>query len=148
MIERHIEGILRNVSQSLNRLSLYGAELQVVSMRPEGAARWRWEVTPKWRRSRSGGMVPYQEVANGAQVKVFAIQLVLAALLADTDTVGRVLILDELGNSLGEVNRKESWGTFMRWPNASRSPSSEPVKTRCFRMPPTTSASSFGSRTP
>lgn len=112
MIERHIEGILRNVSQSLNRLSLYGAELQVVSMRPEGAAGWRWEVTPKWRRSRSGGMVPYQEVANGAQVKVFAIQLVLAALLADTDTVGRVLILDELGNSLGEVNRKEVLGNL------------------------------------
>ncbi len=112
MIERHIEGVLETVSQALNRLSPYGAELEVASMRPEGAAGWRWEVTPKWRRSRSGGIVPYQEVANGAQVKVFAIQLVLAALLADSDTLGRVLILDELGNSLGEVNRKEVLGNL------------------------------------
>lgn len=107
MIEHHVEGVLRSVSDSLNRLSLYGADLEVARVRPEGAAGWQWKVTPKWRRSRNGAMVPYQEVANGAQVKVFAIQLVLAALLADSDTFGRVLILDELGNSLGDVNRKE-----------------------------------------
>ena len=34
-------------------------------------------------------------------------QLVLAALLAAEGGEGRVLILDELGNSLGEVNRKD-----------------------------------------
>lgn len=41
------------------------------------------------------------------RLKVIAVQLVLAALLADQDTHGRVLILDELGNSLGDVNRKD-----------------------------------------
>jgi hypothetical protein len=43
----------------------------------------------------------------GAQVKVFAIQLVLAALLAADGGSGRVLVLDELGNSLGDENRKD-----------------------------------------
>ena len=47
------------------------------------------------------------EAANSAQVKVFAVQLVLSALIADDHTAGRVLILDELGNSLGDVNRRE-----------------------------------------
>ncbi|WP_151898047.1 hypothetical protein [Streptomyces sp. C8S0] len=56
---------------------------------------------PRWKRSRSGGYVSYRENANSAQVKVHAILLVLAALLADSQTQGRVLILDELGNSLG-----------------------------------------------
>jgi hypothetical protein len=51
--------------------------------------------------------VSYREVANGAQVKVFAIQLVLAALLADSSVPGRLLVLDELGNSLGDANRKD-----------------------------------------
>lgn len=52
-------------------------------------------------------MISYREVANGAQVKVFAIQLVLAALLAADGGTGRVLVLDELGNSLGDENRKD-----------------------------------------
>ena len=107
MIEHTIEATLLQVSKALNRMSTYGAVLDVVSVRPEGAAPWRWEVTPKWKRSPSGGMVSYKEAANSAQVKVFAIQLVLAALIADDQTAGRVLILDELGNSLGDVNRRE-----------------------------------------
>jgi hypothetical protein len=37
---------------------------------------------------------------------VFAIQLVLAALLAADGARGRVLVLDELGNSLGDTNRR------------------------------------------
>jgi ABC-type hemin transport system ATPase subunit len=52
-------------------------------------------------------MVAYREIANGAQVKVHAIQLVLAALLANGDAAGRVLVLDELGNSLGDVNKRD-----------------------------------------
>ena len=40
-------------------------------------------------------------------MKMFAIRLVLAALIADSETTGRVLILDELGNSLGDVNRRD-----------------------------------------
>jgi len=107
MIEHSIEATLLQVSKALNRMSTHGAVLDVVSVRPEGATPWRWEVTPKWKRSPSSGMVSYKEAANSAQVKVFAIQLVLSALIADDQTAGRVLILDELGNSLGDVNRRE-----------------------------------------
>jgi ABC-type uncharacterized transport system ATPase subunit len=52
-------------------------------------------------------MISYREVANGAQVKVYAVQVTLAALLAADSVTGRVLVIDELGNSLGEVNRKD-----------------------------------------
>ncbi|MFF3057383.1 hypothetical protein [Streptomyces sp. NPDC057909] len=48
-------------------------------MRPEGAKSWRWEVTPRWKRSPNSAYVSYRENANSAQVKVYAVQLVLAA---------------------------------------------------------------------
>jgi len=111
MIETHVEGILRRVSDEFDKLDQqrggYGAEVHFASIRPNGPGLWRWEVTPRWRRSPSGDMVSYREIANSAQVKVIAVQLVLAALLADQNTHGRVLILDELGNSLGDINRKD-----------------------------------------
>jgi len=61
-------------------------------------------------------MVNYREVANGAQVKVFAVQVTLAALLAaDVSTrAGQVLVIDELGNSLGDVNRKDVLNALQR----------------------------------
>ena len=111
MIERHVEGILKRINDAFDSLDHgrggFGAQVRFTSVRPNGPGPWRWEVTPRWRRSPGGDLVPYREVANGAQVKVFAVQLVLAAVLADADTLGRVLILDELGNSLGEINRKD-----------------------------------------
>lgn len=112
MIERSIEGHFSRMSDALNGLDLnrggYGAELHVVSRRPEAATSvWRWQVSPRWRRTRDGKMISYREVANGAQVKVYAVQVTLAALLAADSTLGRVLVIDELGNSLGEVNRKD-----------------------------------------
>jgi hypothetical protein len=107
MIESTIEGTLRVVSKALDKMTKFGSYLDVNSVRPVGAAPWRWEVTPRWRRSPSGGLVSYKEAANSAQVKMFAIRLVLAALIADSETTGRVLILDELGNSLGDVNRRD-----------------------------------------
>jgi hypothetical protein len=111
MISSRLDAILQRVSTEFYRLDQArggcGAELHVSRQRPDGAGEWEWHVTPRWRRSHTGGFVSYREVANGAQVKVYAIQLVLAALLSDTDTRGRVLVLDELGNSLGEVNRKD-----------------------------------------
>jgi hypothetical protein len=111
MIESQVEGILKRINDAFNALDLrrggFGAEVHFTSRRSSGPGPWRWEVTPRWSRSPSGDLVSYREVANGAQVKVFAVQLVLAAVLADTDTQGRVLVLDELGNSLGEVNRKD-----------------------------------------
>lgn len=112
MIEQVIEVRLGAIDTALNRLDIsrggYGAQLQVVSVRPDSpVSEWRWQVTPQWKRGPASAMVSYREAANGAQVKVFAVQLVLAALLAAEGGEGRVLILDELGNSLGEVNRKD-----------------------------------------
>lgn len=111
MIEHHVEGLFAQISDAFNVLDRQrgsdGARLEYNSVRPEGARPWRWQVTPRWKRSPRGAFVHYRENANGAQVKVHAIQLVLAAVLADAETRGRVLILDELGNSLGEVNRKD-----------------------------------------
>ena len=107
MVEKTIESTLGLVSRALGPMTKHGAELEIRNVRPEGAEPWRCEVTPRWRRSPSGSMVSYREIANGAQVKVFAIQLVLAAVVADSRTKGRVLVLDELGNSLGDVNRRD-----------------------------------------
>jgi len=111
-ISSRIEASLDKIGKALDLLNRarggFGAELRVAQTRPPSATSpWTWEVSPRWRRSPSGGMVSYREVANGAQVKVFAIQLVLAALLAADGARGRVLVLDELGNSLGDVNRKD-----------------------------------------
>ncbi|MGW6949184.1 hypothetical protein [Streptomyces xanthophaeus] len=111
MIENHLEGLFSQIGAAFNDLDLssgsFGAKLEHRSVRPQGAGDWHWQVTPRWKRSRTGGYVSYRENANSAQVKVHAILLVLAALLADNHSRGRVLILDELGNSLGETNRKE-----------------------------------------
>ncbi|HUY45022.1 MAG TPA: hypothetical protein VMV92_04770 [Streptosporangiaceae bacterium] len=107
MVEKTIESTLGLVSKALGPMTKHGAELEIRNVRPEGAEPWRCEVIPRWRRSPSGSLVSYREIANGAQVKVFAIQLVLAAVVADSRTKGRVLILDELGNSLGDVNRRD-----------------------------------------
>jgi hypothetical protein len=51
------------------------------------------------------GLVPPVRQLGPGQVA--AIQLVLAALLATDGAAGRVLVLDELGDSLGDVNRKQ-----------------------------------------
>jgi hypothetical protein len=117
MIERSVEGHFSRMSTALNALDInrggYGAELAVVSRRPETAtSAWRWQVSPRWRRTRDGKMINYREVANGAQVKVYAVQVTLAALLAADSAAGRVLVIDELGNSLGEVNRKDVLGAL------------------------------------
>ncbi|GIF11641.1 hypothetical protein [Actinoplanes teichomyceticus] len=116
MIESQIEGNLGRISEAFDTLDRqrggFGAEVHFTSIRPNGAGTWRWEVVPRWRRSPSGDLVSYREVANGAQVKVLAVQLVLAAVLSDADSHGRVLVLDELGNSLGEVNRKDVLGAL------------------------------------
>jgi hypothetical protein len=117
MIERSVEGHFTRMSSALNSLDLsrggYGAELHVVSRRPESAtSTWRWQVSPRWRRTRDGSMIDYLEVANGAQVKVYAVQVTLAALLSADSAAGRVLVIDELGNSLGEVNREDVLAEF------------------------------------
>ncbi len=112
MVASSIDAALSSISGRLDALNWrrggFGAELRVAYERPDSpAVPWRWKVTPRWRRGPDGPMISYKEVANGAQVKVFAIQLVLAALLAADGGTGRVLVLDELGNSLGDENRKD-----------------------------------------
>lgn len=111
MTARSLLTALGRISERLDELSRerggHGAELRIEHEPPDSpGVPWRWKVTPRWRRSATGGMVSYREVANGAQVKVFAIQLVLAALLAAEGAGGRMLVLDELGNSLGDTNRR------------------------------------------
>lgn len=111
-ISQRLDHSLRKISEAWDRLSVasggFGAKLKISSVEPATpTSPWKWEVTPMWRRSSTGGYVSYTENANGAQVKLYAIQLVLAALLAADGAKGRVLILDELGNSLGDVNRKD-----------------------------------------
>jgi hypothetical protein len=117
MIERLVEQSLSQVGEAFNRLDHarggHGATLKVASVRPDSpTSHWQWPAIPCWRRSPTGGMVSYREIANGAQVKVHAIQLVLAALLATGDAHGRVLVLDELGNSLGDVNKRDVLGAL------------------------------------
>ena len=76
--------------------------------RPDGPRdRWRWLVTPRWRRAHDGRLLPYDNQANTAQKKLATVQLVLAALLAAPNPRGRVLVLDELGDSLGISHRRE-----------------------------------------
>jgi chromosome segregation protein len=112
-LEHRLELALRRISDEFDRLNIdadgHGAELDVRPLRPQTATDlWRWEVTPRWRRSRGGRMLPYTNRTNTAQEKLATVHLVLAALLAAPNPAGRVLILDELGDSLGENHRREA----------------------------------------
>lgn len=110
-LEQRIEGNLSAISaalDSLNRAEGYGACLNWEVVRPETLEdTWIWKVTPMWRRSPGGRMLPYNNATNSAQEKLFSVHLVLAALLASPSPRGRVLILDELGDSLGEEHRRD-----------------------------------------
>ena len=110
-VETIIESSLESISAELDRLRRaeggHGADLQVEAIRPDGATGlWQWRVTPRWRRVPGGPMLRYDTRANTAQEKLFTMQLVLAALLSAPNPRGRVLILDELGDSLGDEHRK------------------------------------------
>lgn len=111
-LEQRIEGNLMAISEALNELNMaangYGATLHCEVFRPTGPDdTWTWKVTPAWRRSPGGRMLPYDSATNTAQEKLFSIHLVLAALLASPNPRGRVLILDELGDSLGDEHRRD-----------------------------------------
>lgn len=83
-------------------------ELRIEAVLPamdDVAAELRWDVTPRWARRSGAAPVDYRRPANFAQMKVRAIQLVLAALRADGPG-GRILVLDELGAGLGADNRE------------------------------------------
>lgn len=109
-LEQRVEDNLTAISEALNELNRsaggYGATLQCEVFRPVGPDdAWTWRVIPAWQRSPGGRMLPYDNVTNTAQEKLFSIHLVLAALLASPNPRGRVLILDELGDSLGDEHR-------------------------------------------
>lgn len=111
-VEQRIRQALETISAEYDRLNResgwYGADLHIEARRPEGPTdRWHWSVTPRWKRSANGRPLPYDNQANTAQEKLATVQLVLAALLAAPNPRGRVLVLDELGDSLGVSHRRE-----------------------------------------
>ncbi|MFF0374006.1 hypothetical protein [Actinoplanes missouriensis] len=111
-LEQRIEENVVAISNALDRLNRsadgYGATLHCEVFRPTGPEDvWTWKVTPAWRRSPGGRMLAYDSATNTAQEKLFSIHLVLAALLASPNPKGRVLILDELGDSLGDEHRRD-----------------------------------------
>jgi hypothetical protein len=111
-VEQRIRQALEAISDEYDRLNRdsgwFGADLHIEPRRPDGPTdRWRWSVTPRWKRSANGRLLPYDNQANTAQEKLATVQLVLAALLAAPNPRGRVLVLDELGDSLGVSHRRE-----------------------------------------
>lgn len=103
---------LARIGNALDRLNRTaggdGAELVPEIIPPAAPDQdWTCRVTPRWCRNPGGPMLPYDNVTNTAQEKLFSIHLVLAALLAAPDARGRVLILDELADSLGSEHRRE-----------------------------------------
>jgi hypothetical protein len=126
-LEHQVRGLFTRVSQRFNEIRYrdgsHGGMLEFQITPPsldlprdtgpsERAAQvgWHLSVTPRWaRRPPDGGVaehVAYYEQANTAQYKLATVQLVLAALLANEDPIGRLLILDELGDGLGETHRE------------------------------------------
>ncbi|MER5698789.1 hypothetical protein ABT255_17695 [Streptomyces mirabilis] len=111
-IQERIQSALDRISSTLNSLDAkdrgYGADLHYDITAPTAAEdQWVCHVVPRWRRNPSGPLLDYDAPTNTAQEKLFSIHLVLAALLAAPDPQGRVLILDELGDSLGAEHRRE-----------------------------------------
>ncbi|MEU0303077.1 hypothetical protein ABZ252_26995 [Streptomyces sp. NPDC006175] len=112
VIIQRVSIALDSIATALNRLDRgsqgFGADLTYRIDPPAGADHhWRCSVTPRWRRNPNGPLLSYDTVTNTAQEKLFSINLVLAALLAAPHPQGRVLILDELGDSLGKEHRRE-----------------------------------------
>ena len=111
-ITERAAGALNRISTELDKLNRFadglGARLDCDIIPPAAPDQyWICRVTPRWRRNPGGPMLPYDNVTNTAQEKLFSIHLVLAALLAAPHPRGRVLILDELADSLGAEHRRE-----------------------------------------
>lgn len=111
-VEQRVRQSLEEISDEFDKLAHeaggFGAELAIKTYRPQTSQeQWRWDVTPQWRRAQGGRMLPYDSQMNTAQEKLFTVHLVLAALLAAPNPEGRVLIIDELGDSLGVNHRRE-----------------------------------------
>jgi hypothetical protein len=103
---------LAAISEALDKLNRkaggLGARLDSEVIPPAAPDQdWRTRVIPRWRRNPGGALLPYDNVTNTAQEKLFSIHLVLASLLAAPYPRGRILILDELADSLGAEHRRE-----------------------------------------
>lgn len=112
-IRQRVCGAFDAVALKLNDLNRkdrgYGADLRYEIVPPQDTEQlWTCLVTPRWRRNPGAPLLSYDAPTNTAQEKIFSIHLVLAALLAAPDPQGRVLILDELGDSLGDEHRREA----------------------------------------
>jgi chromosome segregation protein len=111
-ITQRAQSALTAISDALDTLNRksggLGARLDCEILPPGAPDRdWTTQVVPRWRRNPGGPLLPYDNVTNTAQEKLFSIHLVLAALLAAPYPRGRVLILDELADSLGAEHRRE-----------------------------------------
>jgi chromosome segregation protein len=111
-IKQRASSALDRISNALNDLNRHsgglGAALDYELIPPDSPdKKWVCQVVPRWRRNPEGPMLAYDNVTNTAQEKLFSIHLVLAALLAAPSPEGRVLILDELADSLGAEHRRE-----------------------------------------
>ncbi|MET0602109.1 MAG: hypothetical protein ABW167_08995, partial [Baekduia sp.] len=111
-IHSQIETEINRIGEQFARLDAevggFGARLELEIRPPVDATdKWRWLVTPMWKRTPDGSFVPYTAPTNSAQDKLYTVHLVLAALLAVPDPAGRVLVLDELGDSLGAEHRRD-----------------------------------------
>ncbi|MEU6246046.1 chromosome segregation ATPase [Glycomyces sp. NPDC047010] len=73
---------------------------------------WRWTLVPKWSRAEGRRPASYRLKGNTAQVAAKAIKLVCAAALASGQDRPLVLILDELGNNLGQQHRRDAVALF------------------------------------
>jgi chromosome segregation protein len=111
-ISQRAAGALNRISAALDGLNRasggLGAQLDHELTPPASPEQeWICRVTPRWRRNPGGPFLAYDNVTNTAQEKLFSIHLVLASLLAAPQPRGRVLILDELADSLGAEHRRE-----------------------------------------
>ncbi|GGV42050.1 hypothetical protein GCM10010495_69630 [Kitasatospora herbaricolor] len=119
VIVQRVTGALDGIAAALDQLNRaaggFGADLHYQVDPPSDTDHsWRCAVTPRWRRNPNGPLLSYGTVTNTAQEKLFSIHLVLAALLAAPNAPGRVLILDELGDSLGQEHRREVLAAITR----------------------------------
>jgi chromosome segregation protein len=113
------EAITQRAAAALDRISValdelnrgsngLGAILDYDIVPPEAPDQdWVCKIVPRWRRNPGGPLLSYDNVTNTAQEKLFSIHLVLASLLSAPHPRGRVLILDELADSLGAEHRRE-----------------------------------------
>ncbi|MEJ8652786.1 hypothetical protein WKI65_33170 [Streptomyces sp. MS1.AVA.3] len=115
LLEQAMDSVEAALTDLNHRAGLYGVEIRR-EIRPPASLNdlWCCEVTPCWRRTPGGQMLSYRNITNSAQAKLFSIHLVLAALLASPHPRGRVLVLDEVGDTLDIHHRREVLGALTR----------------------------------